>query len=237
MQQSGQPVKKLTYEQKTNNIRIEVAWKLLSNERKQEIDMDNDTPKPGETGTPKAPENNPQTPAPVQGNASDSAGEAEKLRKELEQARMRENQLLNEKKAREEAEAARQAKELEQQNEFKTLYEQEKAKREAIESEKQAKEREAELAKAKAEVLADYSDEVKALAEEAGMTLTEPDEDAKATFKEKLDKIQNLVGTNGKITPDNPRIHNGQSELSQDETSFQDIISKRPGLAMMMSKR
>lgn len=207
--------------------------------------MDPATPKPGETGTPKAPENNPQPPAPIQGNASDGVGEAEKLRKELEQARMRENQLLNEKKAADEAKAAADAKTLEEQNEFKTLYEQEKAKREAIESEKQADERRTELEKAKAEVLADYSDEVKALAEEAGMSLTDTDEDAKAAFKEKLDKVQKLVGATGKVTPDNPRTPSGQPELSQDEMrvalkneqSFQEIISKRPGLAMMMSKR
>lgn len=207
--------------------------------------MEGDTPKPGETQTPEAPKNATPPPTPQTGNEGDQAGEAEKLRKELEQARMREQQLLNEKKAREEAEEAKKAKKLEEQNEFKELYEQEKAKREAIESEREAESRRQELEKARTEVLANYSDEVKALAEEAGMNLGSSDEDAKVAFKEKLDKIQNMVGSTGKVTPNNPGKPTQKPKLTQDELrvalkdekSFEEIVAQRPGIAAMMSKR
>lgn len=207
--------------------------------------MDGDTPKDGETRTPKAPENGtPTPPAPPAGNASEGAGEAERLRKELEQAKMRENQLLNEKKAKEEAEAKQRAKELEEQNEFKSLYEQEKAKREAIETERKAEEERKELDKKKSEVLTDYSDEVKALAEEAGMALGSTDEADVNTYREKLDKVQKMVGT-GKVGPNNPGKSSGKLELSQDELrmalkdpgKFQEIISQRPGIAALMAPR
>jgi len=204
-----------------------------------------DTGKKSETEEPKAPENGTPTPlAPPTGNASEGAGEAEKLRKELEQARMRENQLLNEKKAKEEAEAKQKAKELEEQNEFKSLYEQEKAKREAIETERETEEKRKELDKKKSEVLTDYSDEVKAVAEETGMALNSTDEADVAAYKEKLDKVQKMVGT-GKVGPNNPGKSTGKPELSQDElraalkdpNKFQEIISQRPGIAALMTPR
>lgn len=205
--------------------------------------MENGTPKPGETVTPQAPENGTQTPAPSQGNAGDVT-ELEKLRKERDQAQMRANQLEKEKQARDTAEADRKAKELEEQNEFKTLYEQEKVKREAIETEREADERRKELSKVKDETLSKYSDEVKALAKEAGMTLDSADEAAVTAFQEKLENIQKMVG-NGKVGPNNPRKPMGKPELSGDElklalkdpAKFQEIISQRPGIAQMMTKR
>lgn len=205
--------------------------------------MEPATPKPGETGEPKAPENNTRTQAPGQGNASEAA-EVEKLRKELEQTKMRANQLENEKQAREKAEADKKVKELEEQNEFKTLHEQEKAKREALESQIETEAKLKELTKAKVEALSDYSDEVKALAEETGMSLNSTDEADVAAFKEKLDKIQKTVGT-GKVGPNNPRRTLGQPELSKDElrialkddSKFEEILSKRPGIAQMLNKR
>lgn len=206
--------------------------------------MDKDTPKPGETGTPKAPENDTPTPAPVTGNAGNDASEVEKLRKERDQAQMRANQLEKEKKQREDAEAAREAKKLEEQNEFKTLHEQEKAKREALETQIENEAKRKELDKAKATALTDYSDKVKEIAEETGLSLDSTDEAAVATFKEKLDKIQKMVG-DGKVGPNNPGRPTGQPELSGDElklalkddTKFEEIISKRKGIAMMMGKR
>lgn len=205
--------------------------------------MDGDTPKPGETQTPKAPENVTPTSAPVQGNA-DGAGEAEKLRKELEQARMRENQLLNEKKERDAKEDAARAKKLEEDAEFKTLYEQEKAKREAVESERETENRRKELDQARSTALSEYSDDVKTLAEEVGLTLNSADESDVTAFKAKLDNLQKRVGT-GKVGPNNPRASSGKVELSPDElkialkdpAKFQEIVSQRPGIAQMMSKR
>ena len=204
------------------------------------------------------PNNNGETVvAPTNGQATstptdNSGSDVEKLRQELaNQARA--NQLANEelkklreeREAREKAEQDAAAKKLAEQNEFKELYEQEKAKREGLETEKQADEARKELAKAKAEVLADYSDEVKALAEETGMTLASADDDAKAAFKEKLDKIQQRIGANGKVTPNNPNRHTGQPQLSpaelgkqlQNQNTFEQIASKMPGIAAMMSPK
>lgn len=205
--------------------------------------MDPATPKPGETGTPKAPENVTPTPAPVQGNADETA--VEKLRKEKEQAEMRANQLANQLKAKEDAEAAAKARELEEQNEYKTLFEQEKAKREAIESERETETKRKELESAKTEVLGEYSDDVKATATELGIELASVDEDAKATFKEKLDKIQARVSSSGKVTPSNPGKQTSQPQLSGDElkvalkdpSSFEQIVSQRPGIAAMMTAK
>lgn len=203
------------------------------------------TPKPGETGTPKAPENGTPPPAPTQGNAGNDASEVEKLRKERDQAQMRANQLEKEKVAREKAEADKQARELEEQNEFKTLHEQEKAKREALEGQIAAEANRKELDKAKSTLLSDYSDEVKELAEEAGMTLGSADEADVAAFKEKLDKIQKRLGATGKVKPNNPGAPQRQGEPTGDDlkvalkdpAKFQDLISKRPGLAAMMTPK
>jgi membrane protein involved in colicin uptake len=205
--------------------------------------MDPATPKPGETGTPKAPENVTPTSAPAQGNASDPA--VEQLRKEKEQAEMRANQLANQLKAREEAEAAAKAKELEENNEFKTLHEQEKAKNVALQAQIDADKAQKELEGAKAKVLADYSDEVKAVAKEFDVDLSSADDDATAAFKGKLDKIQLRVGTSGKVTPNNPGAPSTAPAVSgvelghalKDQSKFEEIISKRPGLAAMMTPK
>lgn len=202
----------------------------------------------GETGKPADPKTDatpPVTPAPQEPvKTEDNA--VEQLRKELEQQRMRANQLENEKKQRDEAEATRKAKELEEQNQFKDLYEQEKTKREAIEAERQADEQKAELQKARQEVLKDYSDEVKALAEEVGLDLTAADEAAVNSFKEKLDKINSRVASSGKVGGNNQPNATGQPELSGDELKevlqsdqgFHDYVTKKfPGIAAMTNQR
>lgn len=205
--------------------------------------MENGTPKPGETANPQAPENGTPTQAPTQGNASDTA--VEQIRKEKEQAEMRANQLANQLKAREEADAKAEAEKLEEQNQFKELYEQEKAKREQIEGEREAEERRKEVEKAKASTLTDYSDEVKTLAEEAGITLTSADGAEVTAYKERLDKIQNALGRTGKVGANNPGRPSSQPQLSQDqmraalkdEKKFEELVKDRPGIAAMMSTR
>ncbi len=204
-----------------------------------------DTPT-GETATPEVLENKvTPTVTPPAVTPVDN-GEAEKLRKELEQARMRESQLTNQLKAKEEADAQLKAKELEEQNQFKELYEQEKTKREAIESEQQTKEREAELEKAKQEALSGFSDDVKSLATELGFELTDADESSVEQFKGKLDKLSQKVGSETKVTPNNPGQSSAKIELTteqlqrglQEETSFHDIVTKRfPGIAAMTAPR
>lgn len=173
-------------------------------------------------------------------------GEAERLRKELEQAKMRENQLTNQLKAEQDAKAAAEAKELEEQNQFKELYEQEKAKREAIETEAETRERQAEIAKAKKDVLGEYSDEVKALVEEVGIDLSDADETTIAAFKDKVDKIDKRVASTGKVAGNNQPTPKGQPELSGDELKtairseqgFHDLVTNKfPGIASMTNQR
>src|SRR3990167_11066171 len=165
----------------------------------------------------------------------------EELRKQLAQQEMRANQLANQIKAKEDAEAAKLAKDLEEQNQFKSLYEQEKAKREAIESDVETKEKQAEIKKTKQEVLGEYSDEVKAIAEEAGMDLTDSDDVTVNAFKEKLEKINTRLGTS-KISANNPANPSKPLELSgsdlrealRDNNAFHDIVTKRfPGIKAM----
>lgn len=175
--------------------------------------MDPATPKPGETGVPKAPENVTPTSAPNQGNANDTA--VEQLRKEKEQAEMRANQLANELAAKKRAEEEAEAKRLAENNEFKTLHEQERAKREALESRLEAEERQKELDKVRAEALKAYTDEVKAEAEALGITLSSTDEAEVAAYKEKLDRLQKRESASGRVTPNNPNTTTGNP--SQDE--------------------
>ena len=206
-----------------------------------------DTPKPGETVAPKAPENNATPTAPVQGNAVEQ--ELEKLRKEAEQARLRANQLENEKKARDEADAKKQAEQLVEKEEYKTLFEQEKAKREALEADKAADEKRTELTTKKTEVLKDYNDEVKALAQEAGMDLSDTDEATITTFKGKLDKIATMVSSNAKVTPNNPNRPsvqpNSVTNMSSDDLKLAlkdpakaaELLEQLPTVQMMTSSR
>lgn len=213
-----------------------------------------DTPKPGETVAPsKNDGNNQGTPTPtavptvtVQEPVKADDNAVEQLKKELEQQKMRANQLENEKKAREEAEAKKKAEELEEQNQFKSLYEQEKTKREEIEREREAEEQKKELEKARSDVLKDYSDEVKALADEVGLDLTSADEAAVNSFKEKLDKINTRVANTGRVGPNNQQNQFGGEELSgdelrealQDENKFHEIMVKKfPGIAAMTNQR
>ena len=168
------------------------------------------------------------------------------LRKEKEQAEMRANQLQNQLKAKEEADAKAKEKELEEQNQFKELHEQEKAKREALEAEIATKEKTAELDKAKTEVLGEYSEKVKALAEGVGLTLSDTDESSVAAFKEKLDKINAEVVSTDNVGPNNGRPTNEAPTLSgddlqrtlNDEKGFHEYVTKKyPGIAAMTGPR
>lgn len=175
-----------------------------------------DTPKPGETKNQEPLENEAPKPATPPAEEKKTDSEVESARKKAEQAEMRANQLANELKAMKEADEARKAKELESKEEFKTLYEQEKAKREEIERERETEAQRKALKKASKTILADYSDEVRATAEDLGMSLSENTDDAVAEFKAKLDKIQARVG-NQRVTPNNPRRQSSQQEYSREE--------------------
>lgn len=200
-----------------------------------------ETAKPGDTQTTVQ---TPVTPAPVQSNAGDPA-EVERLRKELEKQELRNRQLENERTAREKADEETRSKKLEEDNQFKELFEQEKAKREALESEQQKQERDAELMKAKQEALSGFSDEVKSLAEEVGLNLTDAEESSVEEFKGKLTKLSEKVSSETKVTPNNPNQPASKSELTpdqlreglSDEHTFHDIVTKQyPGIAAMTNQ-
>lgn len=162
-----------------------------------------DTPtNSGETVTPATPSNEPSTSGTPSAVKTDD-GEVERLRKELAQKELRERQLANELEAERKAKADREAKELEDNNQFKELAEQEKAKREALEADLADRDRKAELRKAKNDILADYDDDIKEAAKEFGLDLTDTSEEAKADYKDKLEKFNTRLG-NTKVTPNNP---------------------------------
>ena len=204
-----------------------------------------DTPTPGETvvtDDSKTAVTPPVTPPVVK---TEDTGETERLRKELEQAKMRENQLANQLKSKEEADAKAEEEKLKENEQYKELFEQEKTKREALETEQETKEREAELTKVTAETLSGFSDDVKSLAEEVGLSLTDTDEASVSKFKEKLEKLSAKVGSETKVTPNNPNQPESKTELDteklrevlhddKDGNAFHDIVmDKFPGIAAM----
>ena len=203
-----------------------------------------DTPS-GETATPTEVKNE-ATPTVQPSEVKTEDNAVEQLKKELEQQRMRANQLENEKKARDEADAKAKERELEENNQYKELLEQERAKREALEQEKETIEKQAALEKAKAEVLNGVSDNVKKLADDLGLTLLDTDEKSVQSYKEKLDKIAATASDEAKVTPNNPNQTESKVDLTTDElrTTLQSddafhqlMVKKFPGIAQMTNKR
>lgn len=198
-----------------------------------------DTPS-GETVTPIESKTTEQPQAPTQGNAGDTA-EVERLRKEAEQATMRANQLANQLKAKQEAEEAQKAKELEEQNEFKTLYEQEKAKREEYETAQQTAARQKELEEGTQSVLSEFSQKVVDVAKEAGISLLDTTEEAKASLKEKLQRISQKVSKDSKASPNNPNTSGQQLSQAQllerarygDQAAKMELIGNIPAVQEM----
>lgn len=165
--------------------------------------MDPATPKPGETGTAPAPSNEPgNTPAPVADNKS---ADVEQAKREAEQARIRANQLENEKRALQEKLDAQERTKLEEKEEFRTLYEQTNAKLNDVLEAQASQDRLKELATATDEVFKDYSPKAVELAKVAGLGLTDTSETAVNALKEKLDVFQGEVGSAPAApSPNNP---------------------------------
>jgi len=167
----------------------------------------------------------------------------EELRKKAEQAEMRANQLANQLKAKDDAEAAAQAKQLEEQNQYKTLYEQEKAKRTQIEADGAAAEKAATLKTEADKLFAQYPEQVRSLAQEAGMTLSDTDEASIDLFKQRLDKVNGFIKS-PKVGPNNPGQPNtGSPDMSpmdyhamlNDPKKFEEYLKKNTkGIASMM---
>lgn len=129
--------------------------------------------------------------------------EVERLRKEAEQAKMRANQLSNELEAKKKAEEEARLKQLEEKEEYKALYEQTQEQLKSIAEEREQQQKQQEIESKMQEVTSQYSDAVLKVADTAGLTLTDTDEEAIASFKKKLDAIQEQVGEKAKVSPNN----------------------------------
>lgn len=200
-----------------------------------------DTTPTVETVKTEAPSNEVTPTATPQVNAVDTA-EVERLRKDAEQARMRANQLENELKKKAEAEEAAKLKQLEEQNEWKSVAEQNKAKLEALEAEREAEQRSKELKAATSEVFSAFPTEVRELAEEMGVGLTDTSDEAKEALQARLEKIKAKVFSEEKVTPNNPGSPSGatttKAELIErmkygDKAARTQVISSLPGVEAM----
>lgn len=198
-----------------------------------------DTPT-GETVTPEAPSNNVNPTAAPVANAVDQA-EVERLKKEAEQAMLRVRQLENEAKKRTEAEEAARLKQLEENNEWKSVAEQNKAKLEALEAEREAETRSKELSSATSDVFSTFPTEVRELAEEMGVGLSDTTEEAKEALKQRLEKISAKVVTEKKVTPNNPSVPTSTATSAEliermkygDKQARTQVISSLPGVEAM----
>ena len=175
-----------------------------------------DTSPVDETVKPEALENNAKPVATPPVNAPDPA-EVERLRKESEQKDLRIRQLENEKAAREKAEADAKAKELEENNQFKDLYEQERTKRVEIERKQEADEKAKAITDARTRALSTYSDQVKAIADDAGITLADDSDEAVTEFRARLDKIQTQLGGGPRVSANNPGSSSTKQPVTPDE--------------------
>lgn len=160
-----------------------------------------DTPLNGETASQETVSNDvSQTTVPV----TDNSAADPNLQKELEQLRMRNNQLANQLDEKRKAEEAARQKQLEEQEEFKTLYEQTQERLNQLEGEAKAQEERQKLQAATDDVLKEYSDDVKELAKTAGLNLSEDTDEARNALKEKLDTFKAKVsGTTASVAANN----------------------------------
>jgi hypothetical protein len=151
-------------------------------------------------------------------NSQQTDSEAEQLRKQLEQARMREQQLLNEKAEREKQEEESRRKKLEEENEWKELAERERQRADELERTQTEAKRSSELSEAKTSVLAEYPPEVAQAAEKLGLSLSDTTDEAKEDFKTKLDVLKETTPA-PKVTGNN--ISPNQTGTQTDEEDWQ----------------
>lgn len=166
-----------------------------------------DTPN-GETVTPGDSQTTVQTTSTPsnQGNQVDTA-EVERLRKEAEQAKMRAQQLENEKLAREKTDEEARQKQLEEQNEWKTIAEQNQAKLDAFEREREESVKKIELETAEAEILKEFPQDVADAAKDLDLGLSENSEEAKEALKTKLTKLSEKVSAENRVTSNNGKTN------------------------------
>ena len=176
-----------------------------------------DTPLTGETGSQGTVSNDVSQVASSTDNAANP--ELERLQKELEQARMRENQLSNQLAKEQQSKEEARKRELEQKEEYKALYESEKQKSERLQQEREAEERSAQLATATDEIFKDYPENVVKAAKIAGISLIDDSEGARTSLKEKLTSLQETVGTTSPVTPNNPSQSTPEATKAEEWTA------------------
>lgn len=165
-----------------------------------------DTPTNGETASQGTVSNDvSQITAPATDN---SVADQANLQKELEQLKMRNNQLANQLEEKRQAEEQARQKQLEEQEEFKTLYEQTQQQLDEVRRAEQERENRQKLSQATQDVLKDYPDNVRKLAEMAGLRLAEDTDEARNVLKEKLEafkaEVAPTAGSSSRVTPNNP---------------------------------
>jgi len=163
-----------------------------------------DTPSNGETASQGTVSNDVSQVSTPAGDNANSA-EVGRLRKELEQKTMRENQLANELEQKRKAEETAKAEQLREKEEFKTLYEQTQSRLNEMETNAEAERKRQQLGQATQDILKEYPDTVKDLAATAGLSLNDDTEEAKTELKGKLDDIKSKVAPTSTVTANNPR--------------------------------
>ena len=170
----------------------------------------------------------------------------EELRKQLDKERMEKNMLRNKLEEEERRKQEESDKKLAEQNQYKELWEKEKAEREELERAREEEARTKALDEARTASLSKFSDKVRELAEDTGLTLSDVDEVSVQAFEAKLDKIKARLGTSEKITPNNPGERTPEApQISSDDLKrtlrdpdefSKHVIERFPGIASMTKK-
>lgn len=202
-------------------------------------------PPVGDPTPAQAPSNNVTPPATPPAVTPEATAEVERLRKELEQKDIRNRQLENEAAARKTTEEEAARKKLEEDQQFKTLADQEKVRADAAEAKLAQADKQAEVKTEADKLLADYSPEVRKLATEVGVSLTDTDDTSVAAFKARLDALNAPFGGK-KVTPNNPNTPDPgkpgfgnadgivEQPLDRDPNKFDELAKSMPGIASMM---
>jgi len=152
----------------------------------------------GETASTEQVKNNAQTPP-----TTVTPDELEALKKAKEQAEMRARQLENEKQAREKADEDARLKQLEEQEEYKTLYERTQADLQRLQDESARLTKETALKTSESTILSSYGEDVKEIVATTGLVLTDDTDEAKESFKKKLDNLAEKFGTKPRVQGNN----------------------------------
>jgi len=177
-----------------------------------------------------------------QGEDATLATQLAELAKEKDKIAQERNMLRNKLDEKGKAEKAAELKELEDKEEFRTLSEQQKTRADALQEELDKKEADEARARIKSKVFADFSTEVKDLAEVAGITVddTLDETEAEEQLRAKLKVFQDKVGATTGVGPNNQKPEGDpdprQAQLdkymnSGNKRDFEQMIKTIPSIA------